>query len=131
MGLHCCYILTSLWTLSQWILSNNSLSIHSFALLKFRVLTPFFIKAIVLQIPDSTRAYSLQPRLPLVLTSSMISTLVSTRSRMSIWTRKFSSTCSRILLNCLNLVVLFSCQIPGLLKSFIRMGACECDTSCS
>lgn len=45
MGLHCCYILTSLWTLSQWILSNNSLSIHSFALLKFRVLTPFFCQA--------------------------------------------------------------------------------------
>ena len=70
----------SLRTASQEISLNNSLNQAKFSLLNFRVLTPLFAMPTYLKMTNSTSAWLLQSRLPLVLTSLMSSTLVSTRS---------------------------------------------------
>ena len=130
----------SLRTVSQETLSNNSWHILKFTLLKFWVLTPLFARPVFLEIMSSTRAWSLQSKLPLILRSLMIySTLVSTGSNnasslaglSNTWASYLSSVGSRSLLDCLQFTVLFSQQISGRLKSPIRMRDCECDDSCS
>jgi len=87
-----------------------------------------------LKITNSTRAWSLQPRLPPTLLSLMLSSaLVSIRSHKAssqvglsnTWTRKLSSD-SRNVLDCLPPAVLLSQQI---LKFPIRTRDCEHNTS--
>ena len=52
-----------------------------FILLKFRVLTPLFARLTFLEIMNSTRAWLVQPRLPLIVISFTISSaLLSNRS---------------------------------------------------
>ena len=86
------------------------------------------------EIMNSIMAWLLQPRLPPILMSLMISsTLVSTRSSnpsplvglSSTWTRKSSWMHSRILLGHLQLTILSCQQISGWLKSVFRIKACE------
>ena len=100
---------------------RSSLRIWKFALLKFRVLTLLFARHAFLQITNSTRAQSLQPRLPPILTSLMLSSaLVSTSSSARVspsntWTRK-SSTNSRVvchLLCCYPSSYLGGCNPPS------------------
>jgi len=79
-----CSVPMPLRTVSQGIPSSNSLSSLKFALLKFRVLTLLFARLAFFKITNSFRAWSLQPRLPPILTSVMRSSaLVSTRSSKS------------------------------------------------
>ena len=61
-----------------------SLKSWNFALLKFRVLTMLFVIPISLRSISSTSAWSLQPRIPPILTSPTSSlTLVTTRSSIA------------------------------------------------
>ncbi|XP_040511138.1 uncharacterized protein LOC121108185 [Gallus gallus] len=102
-----CSVPMPLRTVSQWIPLSSSLSSNKFALLKHWVLALLFARFAFLKITKSTRAWSLQSRLPPVLTSLMLfSALVSTRSSKAspqvspanTWTRKLSLTDSRNLL---------------------------------
>jgi len=104
------------------------------ALLKFRVLTMLFVIPISLSSISSTSAWSLQPRLPPILTSPMSSLeLVTTRSSIAspqvgvliTWLKKLSSMYSRNLLDCLQLAVLLFQQMSGWLKFPSRTRACE------
>lgn len=56
------FFLLSLRRVSQRISSNNSLNIWKLAILKFRLLTLIFARPIFLEIMNSTKAWSLQPR---------------------------------------------------------------------
>ena len=105
-----CSVPMPLRTVSQGIPLSSSLSSQKFALLKHRVLALLFARPTFFKITNSTKAWSLQPRLPPILTSLMLSSaLVSTRSSKAspqvgpsiTWTRKLSSTDSRNLLDCL------------------------------
>ena len=118
--------------------TQQFLESQKFALLKFKVLTILFARPAFLPITNSTRAWSLQPRLPPILTSLMLSSaLVRTGfSKASpqvgpsiTWTRKLSSTDTRNLLDCLPPAMPLSQQISRWLKSSIRTRACEHDTS--
>ena len=75
-----CSIAMSWRTVSHGIPSNYALNTLMFASLKFRVLTPRFVRPTFLEITNSIRAQSLQLRLPSVLPSLIISALVSTWS---------------------------------------------------
>ena len=76
-----CSVPMPLRTVSQGIPISSSLSRWNFALLKHRVLTLLFARPAFFKITNYTKAWSLQPRLPPVLTSLMLSSaLVSTRS---------------------------------------------------
>lgn len=76
-----CSVPLSRRTVFQEISSNNSLNSHKFDFLKLMDLTPFFTRPTFLEIINSTRAWLLQPGLPPVSISLMISpALVSTRS---------------------------------------------------
>ena len=101
-----------------------------------------YCQASILNVTNSTRVWSLQPRLPPALTPLTLSSaaLVSTRSSKAshqigpsnTWTRKLlSSTDSRNLLDCLPPTVPLSQQISGWLKPFIRTRTCKNNTSCS
>lgn len=100
---------------SQGIWSSNSLYSLKVAPLNFMVLTPIFARPIFLKNANLTRV--LQPRLPLILMSSMISALVSTRTSSasplvglsSTWTRKLLLMDSRSLLDHYSI----SCCIPS------------------
>jgi len=63
-------------TATQEILSNDYLKSLNLDLTNFRVLTPLFARPMFLEITNSTRAWSLQPRLPPILMSSIISSLL-------------------------------------------------------
>ena len=89
------------WTVSQGIPLSSSLSSRKFALLKHRVLALLFARPGFFKITNSTKAWSLQPRLPPILTSLILSSaLVSTMSSKAspqvgpsiTWTRKLSLT---------------------------------------
>lgn len=90
-----CSIPSSLRTVSQRISSSHSLSSLKFASLKFKALILLFARPVCLDIVNLTWAWLWQPRLPPVLTYSM---LLSTRSSntsplvglSSTWTRKFN-----------------------------------------
>jgi len=56
-----CFVPFSLRTVSQGILSRNSLNSLKFALLKLRVLAPLFARLMFLEITNLTRAWSLPP----------------------------------------------------------------------
>ncbi len=110
----------------QVIPLTSSLSSRKFALLKHRVLALLFARPAFFKITNSTKAWSLQPRLLPVLTSLMLSSsLVSTRSSKAshqvgpsiTWTRKLSLTDSRNLLDCLPPAMPLSQQIFGWLKT--------------
>jgi len=135
-----CSVPSSLRTVCQGILSNSALNWLKFILLKCSVLTPFFTRPMFLRITSSAKAWSLRPRLLLILTSFMISfVLVSTRSNSAsplvslsnTWTRKLPSMDYRSVLDCVQLSLLFSQQISRWLKTPIRMRACKHDASCS
>ena len=90
-----------LWTVSQGIPLSSSLSSWKFALLKHKVLALLFARPTFFKITNSTTAWSLQPNLPPVLTSLMLSSaLESTRSSKAspqigpsiTWTKKLSAT---------------------------------------
>jgi len=79
-----CSVPLSLRTVSQGVLLTISLKSWKFALLKFRVLTMLFVILISLSSVSSTSAWSLQPRLPPILTSLMSSlALMTTRSSIA------------------------------------------------
>lgn len=76
-----CSVSLSRRTVPQGMPSNNSLTRWKFVPLKFRALILLYVRSVFLKIVNSTRAWSLQPILPPILTSSMIySALVSTWS---------------------------------------------------
>ena len=76
-----CSVPMPLRTCSQGIPLSSFLSSWKFALLKHRVLALLFARPAFFKITNSTKAWSLQPRLPPILTSLMLSSaLVSTRS---------------------------------------------------
>jgi len=117
-----CSVPLSLRTVSQGVLLTISLKSWKFALLKFRVLTMLFVIPISLSSISSTSAWSLQPRLPPILTSPTSSlALVTTRSSIAsprvgvliTWLKKLSSMHSRNLLDCLQLAVLLFQQTSG------------------
>jgi len=57
----------------------------NFTLLKVRVLTPFFARPIFLKITNSTRVLLLQPRLPPILMSLMISPALEGLLMLYLW----------------------------------------------
>jgi len=130
----------SLRTISQGVLLTNSLKSWKFAFLKFSVLTILLTFPIFLRTVNSTNARSLQLRLPPSLTSLMSSlALVTIRSSIAsplaglsiTWLKKFSSTHSRNLLDCLQLAVLLFQQMSGWFKSPSRVRDCEHEASWS
>jgi len=62
------FTLLSIKAAFRGIPSNNSLSSWKFTLLRFRVVTLLFARPVAFKITDSTRAWSLQPRVSPVLT---------------------------------------------------------------
>ena len=107
---HLCPTPLFLRAVSQGIPLTNSLKSWNFAFLKFRVLTWLFTWWISLRTVNSSSLWSLQPRLPPILTSP-ISSLALVTNRSSIaslwvglsvtWLKKSSSMHSRSLLDCL------------------------------
>lgn len=82
--------------------SNNFLNSQNLSLLKFRVLTQHIGRPTFLEITNSTKAWSLQSKLPLIVISLMISSaLVSTRSRKtSVTNMHFTRMCWKCLQEC-------------------------------
>jgi len=79
-----CSVPMPLRTASQGIPFCSSLSNRKFALLKHRVLALLFARHTFFKITNSTKAWSLQPTLPPVLTSLMLS-LNQTKWNWEVW----------------------------------------------
>jgi len=112
----------SLRTPSQEISYKSYLNYLKFILLKFKILTLLFTRLIFLEITNSTRACSLQPRLHPILISLMISSaFVNARSGNSSplfglfnnWTRMLSSVTPGISWNNYSLLCCLANGYPG------------------
>lgn len=113
---------------SQETSSILSLNTYKLILLKFRILILFFAR---LEIRNSARAWSVQPRLPPVLIP-LLSISIRLGTTSSHAPALFGSSCTWKLFFLFSWTAVFlSQEISGWLKPHMRMRAWECDTSCS
>jgi len=68
----------------QEVLFNMFLNNLNFAVLKVRILTPLFARPTFLKIMNSTRVWSLQPRLPLILISLILIKIIKINKKRSL-----------------------------------------------
>lgn len=140
VALKCCQFWAahmSLRTVSQGISFTNSLNTLTFYFLMFRVLTILLARPTLHEITDSTRVWSVQPRVCrdfALLMSSPTSehqaqSCFSLVSLANTGTRNLSSTHSWSVLDCLQLAVLLSQQMSRWWNPSIRMRGGEDDVS--